>query len=170
MKGIHPAFYFSCWLVGLLSFVPLTLILQTIAPRLSRRASDVLERGPWQSLLVGTLGVGIALLALIVVGKAGGVGKFLGFVVLTALAVAVAFGFASVFRSLGSRMYFSMNSPRADLAFPATLLGGAVLWMTGLLPIVGQIVLIIAGTIGFGGCLIAVLGRREKAVAAPGTH
>jgi hypothetical protein len=155
------------WLIGLVGLVPMTLLLQSLFPRFLRRTSDNMERGPWSSLLVGVLGVLIALLAANVTGSAHGLGKGIGGLVLIALSVMGVFGMAAAFRSLGGRMYFSMNSPRADLAFPSTLLGGAVLWLSGLVPGLGQAVLSVACAMGLGAGLIALMGKKEKPAPPP---
>lgn len=156
----HLGVYLFCWLIGLVSVVPFALVLQAVFPRFLRRSSTQLERGPWSSLLVGALGVLICLVAAHVAGRAG-IGQFLGGVVLAAMAVVSAMGVAAAFRSLGGRMYISLNSPRADLAFPSTLLGGVVLWLAGLLPLMGQVAVLAAAVMGFGASLVALLGRKE---------
>lgn len=156
----HLGIYLFCWLIGLVGLVPLTLVLQAVFPRFLRRSSTQLERGPWSSLLVGALGVLICFVAMLVAGRAG-VGGVLGGVVLVGMAVVVAMGVAAAFRSLGGRMYFSMNSPRADLAFPSTLLGGVALWFAGLLPVLGQAAVVLAAVMGFGACLVALLGKKD---------
>lgn len=152
--------YLFCWLVGLLGLIPFSLVLQAVFPRFLRRASGQLERGPWSSLVVGALGVLICFVAAHVAERAG-FGRLLGGTVLIALTVVSALGVAAAFRSLGGRMYFSMNSPRADLAFPSTLLGGVVLWFAGLLPLLGQFAVVVAAVMGFGAGLVALLGKKE---------
>jgi len=104
------------WLIGMLGGVPTALVLQAVFPRFLRRTSECLERGPWSSLMVGVLGVLIAWLASHVAGQAHGLGKFLGSIASIGLAVVTVFGAAAAYRLLGSRMYFSMNSPRTDVA------------------------------------------------------
>ncbi|MBI5397192.1 MAG: hypothetical protein HZA91_17990 [Verrucomicrobia bacterium] len=157
----HLGIYLLCWLAGLIGLIPLALVLQAVFPRFLRRSSAQLERGPWSSLVVGALGVLICFVAAHVAGRAG-FGRFLGSVVLIALTVVSAFGISAAFRSLGGRMYFSMNSPRADLAFPSTLLGGGVLWLAAVLPGLGQVALIVAAVMGFGASLVAWLGKKEQ--------
>jgi len=161
----HLGIYMFCWLLGLLSLIPLTLGLQAVFPRFLRRASTQLERAPGSSLLVGVMGVLIGWVALVVAGRAG-IGRALAGAVLGCMVVVAAFGAAAAFRSLGGRMYFSMNSPRADLAFPSTLLGGVVLWFAGLLPALGQTALVLALLMGWGACLVALLGRKETSPPA----
>ncbi|MBI5685690.1 MAG: hypothetical protein HZC54_11475 [Verrucomicrobia bacterium] len=150
------------WLIGTLGGVPMALVLQAVFPRFLRRASESMERGPWSSLVVGVLGVLILWLATHVAGQAHGLGKFLGGVASIGLAVVTVFGAAAAYRLLGSRMYFSMNSPRADHAFPSTLLGGVVLSMVVLLPFLGAAVFAVVLTMGLGAGLIALLGRQPK--------
>ena len=160
----HLGAYLFCWLLGLVSIIPFTLVLQAVFPRFLRRSSTQLERGPWSSLVVGALGVLICLVATHVAGRAG-FGRVLGGAVLIVMTIMYATGVAAAFRSLGGRMYFSMNSPRADLAFPSTLLGGGVLWLAALLPGLGQVALIVAAVMGFGASLVALLGKKEPPTA-----
>ncbi len=161
----HLGIYLFCWLIGLFGAIPLAVALQAVFPRFLRRASGQLERSPWSSLIVGVLGVLICLLAANLAGRAG-LGRILGGLVLSGLTIVSVFGVAAAFRSLGGRMYFSMNSPRADLAFPSTLLGGVMLWLAALVPGLGQVVLIAAAAIGFGAGLVALLGKKEAPPAA----
>lgn len=150
------------WLVGILGGVPMALVLQTVFPRFLQRASESLERGSWSSLVVGALGLLILWLASHLAGGGHGLGKFLGSIASIGLAVMMVFGAAATYRLLGSRMYFSMNSPRADQAFPSTLLGGVVLSMAVLLPFLGALVFVVVVTMGLGAALIALLGKQPK--------
>lgn len=150
------------WLVGILGGVPMALVLQTVFPRFLQRASESLERGPWSSLVVGALGLLILWLASHLAGGGHGLGKFLGSIASIGLAVMMVFGAAATYRLLGSRMYFSMNSPRADQAFPSTLLGGVVLSMAVLLPFLGALVFVVVVTMGLGAALIALLGKKPN--------
>lgn len=150
------------WLVGILGGVPMALVLQTVFPRFLQRASESLERGSWSSLVVGALGLLILWLASHLAGGGHGLGKFLGSIASIGLAVMMVFGAAATYRLLGSRMYFSMNSPRADQAFSSTLLGGVVLSMAVLLPFLGALVFVVVVTMGLGAALIALLGKQPK--------
>lgn len=150
------------WLIGTLGGVPMALVLQAVFPQFLRRTSECLERGPWSSLMVGVLGVLILWLASHVAGQAHGLGKFLGSLASIGLAVVAVFGSAAAYRLLGSRMYFSMNSPRADQAFPSTLLGGVVLGMAVLLPVLGWLVFAVVLTMGLGAGLIVLLAKKPK--------
>ncbi|MCX7827339.1 MAG: hypothetical protein N2689_17550, partial [Verrucomicrobiae bacterium] len=160
-------FLLLSWVIGLVGLIPMALVLQTLFPRVLRRASNQLERGRWASLIVGVLAVLIAYLAWHVFahGRAGG--KFIAGIVLLGLCLASVLGLAACFRSLGSRMYFSMNSLRADMAFPSTLLGGLVLWFSGLVPVLGWLVLVGASVMGLGAFLIAFFSKGETPAAAP---
>jgi len=153
---------FFVWLVGILGGVPMALVLQAVFPRFLRRASENLERGPWSSLVVGVLGVLIVWLASHVAQQGHGLGKALGSSASIGLVVMTVFGATAAYRLLGSRMYFSMNSPRADQAFPSTLLGGVVLSMAVVLPVLGWLVFAVVLTMGLGAGLIALLGKQPK--------
>jgi len=155
------------WVVGLVGLIPLALVMQTLFPRVLRRASSQLERGRWSSLIVGVLAVLIGLLAMQVAGRGGPAGRFIAWLVLLALGLVNALGLAACFRSVGSRMYFSMNSLRADMAFPSTLLGGLVLWLSALVPVLGWLVLAVASTMGQGAFLITFFSKSEAPAAAP---
>lgn len=150
------------WLFGSLSGVPMALLLQGMFPRFLRRTSENLERCPWSSLVVGALGVLILMLASHVFLQARGVGKGLAGVVVVLLWIVATFGSAAVFRSVGSRLYLSMNNPRADQAFPSTLLGGVVLCLAALLPLPGGLALLIALAMGLGAGLITLLNKSPK--------
>jgi hypothetical protein len=155
------------WFVGLVGLIPLALVMQTLFPRVLRRTSDKLERARWSSLIVGVLAVLIGLFAVQVAGRGGAGGRFIAWLVLLGLGVVNAMGLAACFRSLGSRMYFSMNSLRADMAFPSTLLGGLVLWLSALVPVVGWLVLVVASAMGQGAFLIAFLSKPEAPAVVP---
>ena len=148
------------WVVGLVCLIPMTLVMQALFPRALRRAAENVERGPWSSLIVGVLGLLVGFLAAHVTRQASGAGQVIALAVITLLAIAVVFGFASSFRAMGSRIYFSMNSPRADFGFPTTLLGGLVLWLS-VLP------MILAGPMGLGACLIAWFSKTASAPVPP---
>ncbi len=150
------------WLIGTLGGFPMDLVLQALFPRFLRRTQECLERGPWSSLLVGVLGVVITLLAWHVAQRSYGLGKTLGGLAEMGLILVAVFGTAAVYRLLGCRMYFSMNSPRADQAFPSTLLGGVVLSLAVLLPVLGLCVYGIALAMGLGAGLIALLSKSPK--------
>lgn len=149
------------WLIGTLGGVPLALVLQAVFPRFLRRTSESIERGPWSSLFVGVLGILILWLASHLAGGHG-LGKFLGTITSIGLGVMTVLGAAAVYQLLGSRMYFSMNNPRADQLFPSTLLGGVVLSMAVLLPALGWLVYALALTMGLGAGLTALLGKKPK--------
>jgi len=149
------------WLLGTLGGVPMALVLQAVFPRFLRRASECLERGPWSSLVVGALGLVIALLASHVARQPYGLGKALGTVASFGLSAVTVFGAAAAYRLLGSRMYFSMNSPRADQAFPSTLLGGVVLSLA-VLSVLGALVYVVVLAMGLGAGLIALLSKQPK--------
>lgn len=149
------------WLIGTLGGVPLALVLQTVFPRFLRRTSESLERGPWSSLFVGVLGVLILWLASHVAGGGHGLGQRMGALATIGLGVVAVLGAAAVYQLLGSRMYFSMNSPRADQAFPSTLLGGVVLSMA-VLSVLGALVYAVALAMGLGAGLIALLAKQPK--------
>jgi hypothetical protein len=162
-------FMLFAWVVGLVGLIPMALVVQTLFPRVLRRASSQLERGRWSSLIVGALAVLIGMLAAQVVGHGRAGGKFIAGLVLLALCLVSVLGLAACFRSLGSRMYFGMNSLRADMAFPSTLLGGLVLWLSGLVPLLGWLVLAVASTMGQGAFLIAFFSKSDApaTTAAP---
>jgi hypothetical protein len=157
----HFGVFMFGWLLITLGGVPLALVLQAVFPRYLRRTSECLERGPWSSLLVGGLGVVILLLAWLVGQRSYGFGKTLGVLAEIGLGTVAVLGAAAVYRTLGSRMYFGMNSPRADQAFPSTLLGGGVLSLA-VLSVLGALVYWAALAMGLGAGLIALLGRQPK--------
>ncbi len=161
----NTGLFLLVWLFVTLGGVPMALVLQAVFPRFLRRASENLERGPWSSLFVGVLGVLILLLALHVAQQSHGLGRFLASVTTIGLGVMTVLGATAAYRLLGSRMYFSMNSPRADHAFPSTLLGGVVLSMSVLLPLVGALVFVVAVAMGLGAVLIALLAKRPRPAA-----
>lgn len=152
------------WVVGLVGLIPMTLVLQTLFPRLLRRAADNVERGPWSALIVGVLGILVGFLASHVARQASGAGQVIALAVITLLTIGVVFGLAASFRAMGSRIYFSMNSPRADFGFPTTLLGGVVLWLAAIL---GGVTAVLPGVIGLGACLIAWFGKTASAPVPP---
>ncbi|MBI5819749.1 MAG: hypothetical protein HZA88_12260 [Verrucomicrobia bacterium] len=158
----HVGLLLLVWLIGTLGGVPMALVLQAVFPRFLRRTSESLERGPWSSLVVGVLGVLIVLIALHVAQQPHGLGRFLAGITGIGLGVVTVFGAAAAYRLLGSRMYFSMNSPRADQAFPSTLLGGVVLSMAVLLPYLGALVFAIVLAMGLGAGLIALLAKQPR--------
>ena len=150
------------WLLGSVGGVPMALVLQAVFPRFLRRTAESLERGPGSSLVVGVLGLLIVCLAWHVSQQASGIGKLLAGGVDVWLGIMMVLGVAAVYRLLGSRMYFSMNSPRADHAFPSTLLGGVVLSLAVLLPVLGALLVAVVLAMGLGAGLIALLGKQPK--------
>ena len=158
----YVGLFFFGWLISALGGVPMALVLQAVFPRFLRRASESLERGPGSSLVVGVLGAVIMLLAWHVAQRAYGLGRTLGAVTEIGLGMMTVFGAAAVYRLLGSRMYFSMNNPRADQAFPSTLLGGVVLSLAVLLPVLGMLVYVVVLAMGLGAGLIALLSKQPK--------
>lgn len=122
--------------VGLVSAV---VFLRVLAPRLAAEAEAVaLRRSVGLRFLLGLVNLLLLLfLAAILLGRSGW--KPIGLLVLLALAFLVLTGLAGELPRLGRRALDRANAP----ALQATLTGGAILTATLLLPLVGQLFVLV---------------------------
>jgi len=140
-----------------------------VAAVFARRAEAALRSLRERPALSGVLGVA-ALIAVVVViavlQQFGGPGKFLGGLVVTAMAFPLAGGLATVSRFVGERM----PSP-ADAGRPwrATLRGGVTCGLAFVVPVVGWfLVLPAAAVMGLGTVALSFVARAPSpAPAAP---
>jgi hypothetical protein len=134
----------------------LLLLCDVAFPKLVARARHNAERMPVRSLLVGLINLsffGLFALALLS-GDEGS--KALGLLVGTVLLSFVAIGLAAVARLLGERL-----RPGDASAVRRLLAGALTLELAALVPLVGWFaVTALAGTLGYGAVVIALVRRR----------
>lgn len=150
-------------LIGLLLFGLLALAL---APAWFERASNRLVRRPGESLGIGVAGAVIGASLAIVSFSLGLVvgGWWIGLIVggLLLLAVPVSLVVASL--TLGRRLWKGRATTLPWLHFA---LGALLLMVVGLIPIVGQLLLLVIACAGFGASLLLALDDRRSAQQRP---
>jgi hypothetical protein len=134
----------------------LLLLCDVAFPKLVARASHNVERMPLRSLLVGLINLSFFGLFAIALLSGDEGAKVLGLLVGTVLLSFVAIGLAAVARLLGERL-----RPADPNAVRRLLAGALTLELAALVPLVGWFaVTALAGMLGYGAVLIAMVRRR----------
>lgn len=148
-----------------LALVSLALLARGLWPNAVRIATDRTRRGLVFPFLVGLPVAAIPIAIAITLAKLGGpIGTITGAVILSATVFHAFIGVAGLATCIGERL-----ASESDAARPwrATLRGGAVLALSGLLPVVGWFVLLPSVfIIGAGAATIAFVQRLVQAAKA----
>jgi hypothetical protein len=151
-------------LVALTLVVGLCAVLTCLAawrPAAVRAGAERLRQRPFRALLTGSLTLVAALLAALLLRLLPKpVAGLLGVLLLAALAVAILGGLALVAHDLGERVLASLTSRHVGSAVAAVAVGAVLLLLCGALPVLGQLLHLIALTSGLG----ALLGRARPPV------
>jgi hypothetical protein len=152
--------------LGLLALVvgltALLLLCDVLFPNLVGRARRNAEQMPIRSFVVGLINfVFFGLIAVALLSGDEGA-KLIGLVVGTILLSFVAVGLAVVGRLVGERL-----RPNDDSAVRQMLAGALTLELAALVPLVGWFAVpALAGLIGYGATVIALIRRRAPPIAA----
>ena len=84
----------------------------------------------------------------------------------TLLLLALIFGYIAVGTLIGNFLFHRI-SPEGKTFVGRTLLGLILLWIIGWIPYIGWLVKVFALTLGLGGVLLALFGRKERLVTPP---
>jgi hypothetical protein len=155
--------------LGILALVvglaALLLLCDVAFPKLIARASRNAERMPWRSLLVGLINLSFFGLFAVALLSGDEGARLLGLLILTVLLSFVALGLAAVARLLGERL-----RPHDSSAIRRLLAGALTLELAALVPLVGWfVVTALAGLLGYGAVVIALVRRRATADDRPPT-
>ena len=132
-----------------------------VCPRLVGRARQHAERTPIRSFLVGLINFAFFGLLASAAGARGGILGLIGLLLVAALFSGVALGLSAVAQLVGERL-----RPADPRPLPRLLAGALTLELAALTPLVGWVVVpLVAGLVGFGAVIIALLWRRAPAPA-----
>jgi hypothetical protein len=166
------------WLRSVVAFTMVGLLLFIIVPGLTRHAGRLALRRPWASLAIGALvmvDVPLLALILIVVGLPLGL-WWLGLFALFLLGALAAVGFAYAGLQLGKVIFDNLGLVDRWSEFAALPAGVALLCLVLVIPVLGQVVALLAMVYGIGSLLMAERMAREaevravEAVAIPGAR
>lgn len=155
---ISLCFFAVIFLIALLMTIliprPLTAIVHEIQNRKSRSFFwgflATLMMVPFFMLLVVSI-IGITLIPL----------------AFTMLLLALIFGYIAVGTLIGNFLFHRISRGREKTLVGQTLLGLILLWLIGWIPYIGWIAKVFALTLGLGGVLLALFGRKERLVTPP---
>ncbi len=155
-RGI-PKFFTIIPLIGLFALVLLLSVL--IPTELSTVASNI-KNEPIIMFLWGMLGV-ILIVPLAVMLAISIIGIALIPLEVLAVFLASLIGYIAVAIMIGKKLLKALNKDNPSVVLSA-ILGVLILWLIGLIPIFGGIVMAIAWIIGFGAVIMAVARRNKK--------
>jgi hypothetical protein len=155
-RGI-PKIFTIIPLIGLFALVLLLSIL--IPTELSTVAANI-KNEPIIMFLWGILGV-ILIVPLAVMLAISIIGIVLIPIEVLAVFLALLIGYIAVAIIIGKKLLRALNKDNPAVILSA-ILGVLILWLVGLIPIFGSIVMVIAWIIGFGAVIIAVARRNKK--------
>lgn len=144
-------------LIGLFALVLLLSIL--IPTELSTVAANI-KNEPIIMFLWGILGI-ILIVPLAVMLAISIIGIVLIPIEVLAVFLALLIGYIAVAIIIGKKLLRALNKDNPAVILSA-ILGVLILWLVGLIPIFGSIVMVIAWIIGFGAVIIAVARRNKK--------
>jgi hypothetical protein len=160
--GPLKAFY---WMGKLVALLALGMLLLTLLPAQMEAVMTAAERNAWKTVAVGLVGVlaiapFLALLCLTIIGIP------LIPLVITAVAVALLFGYVGVGYLVGRKLPWEALKGRSPLL--ALALGMLLLSVANEVPWLGWLVFFAASLLGFGAVLRSTFGRlRKTATPAP---
>jgi cytoskeletal protein CcmA (bactofilin family) len=146
------------WLQGLVGLGVAALVFTFLFPAFARRTAATLFAAPWPSLGSGVV-ASLALPLLAVVTFVSGLvvgGWWLALFMLAAYALLGVLGLLSAAEVIGVQCLGWLRQPQRHPAWP-TLLGLLVLWLLGLVPMVGGLILFVATAFGAGALLLSLV-------------
>ncbi len=152
-----------------LAFVSLALLARGLWPNAVRVSTERTRRGLVLPFVVGFPVALVPIASSIALAKLGGpIGTIIGATVLSATVFHSFIGVAGLATCIGERLASASDAHRP---WRATLRGGVVLALSGLLPIVGWFVLLpVAFVIGAGAATIALIRRLIPAEPSPDSN
>ena len=148
------------WLLGLLL---IGVVLVALFPRFSAEASEILPRRPIAAVIIGVGWIFLALLVIAVLWFTV-IGRPLAVLTLIAYMVLLFLGDIPVGVWLGRRLLRFRENARRHVVLEY-LLGGVVLLAVMLIPVIGQVVGVIATCFGIGLILLNAWGSRRQQTA-----
>ncbi len=145
-----------------LGFLALALIVVALLPDRVDLISSTIKYHTGKSLLWGIIGTLLIFpVALVLVISLVGI----ILIPLEILVVSIAFflGSVAVVRIIGEKIIATVKKSGSPMVIE-TLVGSVVLWATGLIPVVGWLVISAASVIGFGGFIASFIHRRRHLV------
>jgi hypothetical protein len=165
---VNPAWAVLDWVRGLVGLAVVGLLLTLLFPGFAARTVHVAKTSYWSSLGSGFalfIGVPVAAFAVFILGIFLG-GWMLGIALLALYAMACAVGFTVVAIVAGNLVVQLMRQPPQHLAW--NLLEGLALFgLIGLVPVMGGMLLLLAGIYGLGALALGVFGAYRGTRAAP---
>ena len=155
-RGI-PKIFTIIPLIGLFALV---LLLSVLIPAELGTVASNIKNEPIIMFLWGMLGV-ILIVPLAVMLAISIIGIALIPLEVLAVFLASLIGYIAVAIIIGKKLLRALNKDNPSVILSA-ILGVLILWLVGLIPIFGSIVMVIAWIIGFGAVIIAVARRNKK--------
>lgn len=146
-------------LMPALAFLLLAVLLLVLFPRQLRTAGDLVEGQPAASFGLGCLGVVVGAVLAVLLGITVILLPISALIGL-GMGAAWAFGWAAVLLVVGRRILEAGRSTEARL-LPALLLGGGILALVWLIPVVNVIVGLVGGCFALGATLGSRFGTRH---------
>jgi hypothetical protein len=131
----------------------------------TREAAERIEQSPWRCAGIGTLVLAIAgLITIILLNQPNGALKLLGWFSLALLLVLAILGSAGLSRVLADRI---LKVDSAVPPFRAAGYSAGLLVATGLLPILGWLILVVSLLTSLGAGILTLKRRKKVTVAVP---
>ena len=143
--------------IGLLALV---LLFSALLPKELGKVAEYVRNEPVIMFLWGFLGV-ILIIPLALMLAISIIGIPLIPIEMLAIFLATVIGFVAVAMMIGKKILRALNSESPSVILSA-ILGVIVIWLIGLIPILGPIVKTIVAITGFGAVIIAVARRNKK--------
>ena len=143
--------------IGLLALV---LLFSVLIPKELNKVASYVRNEPLMMFLWGLLGV-VLIIPLALMLAISIIGIALIPIEMLAVFLATLIGFVAVAILIGKRVLKALNSETPSIVLSAVL-GVVLLWLVGLIPILGPIVKTVAAITGFGAVIIAVARRNKK--------
>ncbi len=157
----------SCWwgipwgfrLVSFFGLLALAFLSVLLLPNQVTGVSKIIETDVPRAILYGII-AGILFVPLMIMMAVSILGiPLIPFTVMITILMAL-FGYFAVATVLGGRILTSANRPEPSILLNV-FLGLIILWIIGLIPVLGRLIKIVVYVIGLGGVLIAIVERRR---------
>jgi hypothetical protein len=151
--------------LGGLSLFAFLLLIAIAFPTSVTKVREGMEARPWVSLGLGAVNSVFVLLLLGALAHAGGPGAVMGTLILLAFLMMAVFGLSGRAQNLGARaMVLADRKPNtvANLA-----IGWWVIYLVGIIPIVGWVLFAYWATAGIGSVLVSVFSRGKQEAKPP---
>lgn len=143
-----------------LGYIALCIIIVLIFPETIKEVTTTVQNTPMASAGAALIGF-ISIIPLIIILAISMIGipliPLVGMIIMTG----TLFGYTAIGGFIGIRISESLNKPETS-QLGQVFFGILLLWILGLIPVMGGLIQVVANFMGFGACIMAIINRRKN--------